>query len=415
MKLSRFLSAAAAIVASGVLASAAGIPSNAIPGPWDPSQLGSYINQVFQNVNQYASGYQPLNLLDNGANQINQRGAAERVGGTTSGPNDAEYCTDRWALDTNVTSGAGYCNEVTSATGVTFAYGVTPMVSIYRKTGALTQPICHEQEIPSARFKQVQGKPVIMSAWLAANAGAPSGVTATFYLWTGTGTDEGLGALRSAVGMTASPALTPALTGLATAGSYTTPALSTTASRYSSGPIQVPATATEGVFAICWTPASETAGTTDGILIGNEQLEEADTNQTTAGRFYRENYAQALATAQHYYAQWADNLAATFTMPMICTETTSGTTATCLLSLPQPQDLAAPVAAVATAASFGMTKVADGTAEACTTLAVVASTSQPQGVKLTCAASETAAVGTMHIGLYADTGAANTLTVNSDF
>ena len=73
-----------------------------------------------------------------------------------------------------------------------------------------------------------------------------------------------------------------------------------------------------------------------------------------------------------------------------------------------------PTVTVATATSFGMTKVADGTAEACTTFAVVASTATANNFKATCAVSETAAVGTMHIGLYAATGAANTLTVSSE-
>lgn len=395
------------------MAQAANLPL--LSGPLDPSNLLSYLNQVTQNANQYASGYQPLNFLDNGAMLITQRGAAERVGGTTSGVTDAEYGPDRWAVDTNVGSGAGYSNELTSAAGVTFAPGFSTMMSVYRKSGSLTQPVCAETEIKSANAIKLQGRPVILSAWIAANAGFPSGGTVTGYLVTGTGTDEGLGALRSAVGMTSSPALTPALTGVATATQTLSAAPTVTATRYSSGPIPFPVTATEAIVQICFTPGTESAGTTDGFLFTGAQLEEAENAQTTAGRFYRKSFPEDLQIEQRYYAQWADNLAATFTLPMTCTETTSGTTATCLLNFPQAQDLAAPIAAVATATSFGMTKVADGTAEACTTLAVVASTANPQNVKLTCAVSETAAVGTMHIGLYANTGAGNTLSVNSDF
>ena len=412
MKTIRTLAVLVALLAASA-AQAASLP--AIPGPYDPSQLGAYLNQVQQNVNQYAQGYQPLNYLDNSSMLVNQRGAAERVGGTTSGPTDAEYGPDRWAVDTNVTSGAGYSNEVTSASGVTFAPGLSTMMSVYRKTGTLTQPVCAEQEIKGANATKLQGKPVILSAWIAANAVFPSGGTVTGYLVTGTGTDEGLGVLRSAVGMTASTALTPALTGVATAAQTLSAAPTSTATRYSSGPILFPVTATEAVVQFCFTPGAETAGTTDGFLFTGAQLEEAENAQTTAGRFYRKSFPEDLQIEQRYYAQWADNLAATFTLPMTCTETTSGTTATCLLNFPQAQDLAAPIAAVATATSFGMTKVADGTAEACTTLSVVASTANPQNVKLTCAVSETAAVGTMHIGLYANTGAGNTLTVNSDF
>jgi hypothetical protein len=414
------LAVAAVGVALTSQAMAASIPVWPMAGapiapPLDPSNLFSYLNTVMGAVNQFASGYQPHNYLYNGAFLVNQRGTGIATGGTTSGPTVTANASDRWAIESNVTSATPRGQVVTSVTGTTLAPAFANALSLYRNSGALTQPVCAEQFIKSAEFTQLQGRPVILSAWLANNAVVPAGNAATFYLFTGTGTDEGLGSLRAAVGMTASPALTPALAGIATAGSYTTPALTLVSTRYSSPQIAVPATATEGIFAICWTPGAETAGTNNGIVIQGAQLEEADPNQTTAGRFERVTYAQELARDQHFYAQWADNLAATFTVPYTCTETTSGTTATCLLMLPQPQDLAAPVAAVATATSFGMTKVADGTAEACTTLAVVASTSTPQTVKLTCAASETAAVGTMHIGLYANTGAGNTLTVNSDF
>lgn len=418
--LKRVAGAIGALVLAAAQVNAASLP---LPGqsgapiqpPFDPSNLGSYIYQIMQAVNQYASGYQPHNFLYNGAFIVNQAGTGATTGGTTSGPAITAQVSDRWMVDTNVTSGAGRGQVVTSVAGTTLAPGFANAVSLYRNSGALTQPVCLEQEIKSAEFTQLQGRPVILSAWLANNAVVPAGNAATFYLWTGTGTDEGLGSLRAAVGMTASPALTPALTGLATAGSYTTPALTTTATRYSSGLISVPTNATEGVFAICWTPGAETAGTTNGIVVQGAQLEEADPSQTAAGRFERVSYAAELARDQHFFMQYQDNLAATFQLPMTCTEITSGTTAACILTLPQPQDLAAPVAAVATATSFGMTKVADGTAEACTTLAVVASSNTPQQIGLTCAVSETAAVGTMHIGLYANTGVANTIKVNSAF
>lgn len=383
--------------------------------PIDPSGLAGYFAAILGAVNQYASGYQPHNFLYNGAMLVNQRGAAERVGGTTSGPTDAEYGPDRWAVDTNVSSGAGYSNEVTSATNVTFAPGLPTMMSVYRKTGALTQPVCAEEFIKSEEFTQLQGRQVILSAWIAANTGLPAGTAVTGYLVTGTGSNEGLGVLRAAVGMTASPAITPALAGVATAVQTLSSAPTTTATRFSSAPIPVPLTATEGVVELCFTPGSETAGTTDGFLFTGAQLEEAETSQLAAGRFERVTYAQELARDQHFYTQWSDGLAATFQLPGTCTEITSGTTAACVLMLPQPQDLAAPVSAVSTAASFGMTEVANGSAEACSTLAVVASSNTPTQIGLTCAASETAAVGTMHIMLYADTGATHTLTVNSDY
>jgi hypothetical protein len=299
----RFLFAVSLFLACAGLAHAAGIPVQLIPGPWNVSQIGDYIGRIFQAVNQYASGYQPINVLDNGAMLVNQRGAAARAGGAASGPGILNYGPDRWAVDTNVTSGVGYSNEVTSAAGVTFAPGFSTMMSVYRNSGALTQPIVAEQEIKSASATLLAGRNVILSCWLAANGGAPAGVTATLYLWTGTGTDEGLGALRSAVGMTASPALTPALAGLATAGSFTTPALTSTATRYSSGLIGVPSTATEAIFGVAWTPGAETAGATDGILMTGCQVEEAESAQVAAGRFYRPSYQDELLRASAYYQQ----------------------------------------------------------------------------------------------------------------
>lgn len=306
MKRSNIVYAVLAAVLAAATVRAASLPYPFWSGPYDPSQMQNEINSLGQSVNQNTSGYQPLNFLDNADLVMQQRGTSAVTCGTTGGPGITAYSADRWACEVNVTSGAGRMSIVTSATGVTFAPGVPTMLSLYRTSGALTQPISAEQEIKTARFSTLQGRPIGMSCWLAANAGAPSGVTASFHVFTGTGTDEGLGALRSAVGMTASPALTPALTGLATTGTYTTPALTTTATRYSSGPIYIPNTATEAIFEVDWTPGAETFGTTDGILIGDCQLEEFDPNQPTAGRFQRVSAAEDAARSYPYYFQTAE-------------------------------------------------------------------------------------------------------------
>lgn len=405
------------LLASGAMA--ASIPLPGQPGapvnpPYDPSNLGSYLYQVIQGANQWASGYQPLNLLDNGAMVVNQRTAAERQGGTTSGPAATNYCADRWAADANVTSGAIYCNELTSSTGVTFAPGFPNMVSLYRKTGALTQPGCLEQEIETARMTQLQGRGVILSGYFAANTGAPSGVTATFYLWTGTGTNEGLGASTvygSAIGMTASPALTPALTGLATAGSYTTPALTTTATRYSSAPIQVPLTATESIVAVCFTPGTETFGTTDGILITGMQAEEADAAQTTAGRFERVPSAEDLARSQRFFWLITDT-AATTEIPSACFVTTANTTVKCGVWLPQ-QMAAVPITTASGAtASFGIVVTA-GTAGTCTALNATASSNTTRSIGVTCTTGGTIALGSATPLIGAAT--TQTLSASADF
>jgi hypothetical protein len=279
---------------------------------------------------------------------------------------------------------------VTSASGSTFAPGFLNMVSLYRNSGALTQPICLEQQIESALFNKLQGRSVILSAWLANNAVVPSGNAATFYLWTGTVADEGLGSLRSAVGMTTSPALTPALTGLATAGSFTTAALTRTATRYSSTQIAVPTTAIEGIVAICWTPGTETAGTNNGILITGVQMEEADPNQTSAGRFVRTSEAEEVARAQRFFWQITDP-AATVEIPSACFVTAANTTVKCGVWLPQPMAIA-PVTAISTSTSFGIVVTA-GTAGTCTALAATASSNSTKSIGVTCTTGGTIALG----------------------
>lgn len=412
MKLRSLIAALTVGLLATVGLHAASLPS--IPGPYDPSQLGAYLNQVIQSVNQYASGYQPLNYIDNAFMTVQQRGTGTATCGGTSGPTSTAYGADRWACDVNVGSQQGRQAPVTSATGVTFAPSVANMTSLWRNANALTQPICLEQEIETSRFTQLQGRPVILSSWVAANTGAPSGVTATFYLWTGTGTNEGLGAstiFGSAVGMTASPALTPALTGLVTAGSYTTPALTVTATRYSSGPIPVPTNATEGVMAICWTPGAETAGSTDGILIGAAQLEEAEGTQTTAGRIERVPAAEDLARSQRFFWQITDT-AATTEIPSSCFVTTANTTVKCGVWLPQQMAAVPATTASGATASFGVIATA-GTAGTCTALNATASSNTTRSIGVTCTTGATIALGSATPLIGAAT--TQTLSASADF
>jgi hypothetical protein len=332
----RFLAigmAVLALLASGTIprAHAASVPA-VNPQQCEMPQACNDLNAYNYSVNQNVSGFQPLNFLDNGAMLINQRGAAERVGGTTSGPTPAQYGADRWAVDVNVTSGAGYSNEVTSESGVTFAPGFPKMMKVYRKTGALTQPVCAEQEIESARFTTLQGRSVILSAFIAADAAFPAAGVVTGYLITGTGTDQGLG-VPGSLGMTASPALTPAWTGIATAAVTLAASPNSTATRYASGPIAVPVAATEGAVLLCFTPGAETAGTTDGFLFTGAQLEEADVNQATAGRFERPAMAEAWARALRFYWQLAEPAAGVLVAQ--CNAITTGY-AVCTLPTPVP-------------------------------------------------------------------------------
>jgi len=375
----------------------------------EASQLLPCLNGTIRDINngvsaQSASGYTyPRNILDNGGLQVQQRGTGTVTCGTTTIPSSA-YGPDRWGCNVNVTSGAGSLVADNTAADLPSAPVFNSGFKFYRTSGALAQPQCVMQEIPSSRILPLQGQNLVLSAYIKgmANMIAES-TTVNAYFFYGTGTDQGLQSF------TASPAITPAFSGI---NSSLTTAWTITASwaRYSYS-FAVPAAATEGAVALCWTPTTGgTAGATDGFLFTGMQLEVG----ATAGTFEFRTYQDELANAQRFYAQWADSPAATFTLPGTCTETSSGATAACELMLPTTM-FKTPVVAVATATSFGMTKVADGTAEACTTLATVASSSNLNSIKLTCAVSETAAVGTMHIMLYAATGAANTITVSADF
>lgn len=397
------------LVFSAAIAIGAAAPT-AIPtftGAQDPSQLFFYLNTLVNAINtlstanQYVDFNNPRNLLDNGQMQVQQRGTGTRTCGTTTIPSSA-YAADRWGCNVNVGSGAGTLQVITANLPAQPVYNAGMV--FYRTSGALAQPQCVMQEIPASRVTPLQGKPLSFQVQIQglANMLAET-TTVTAYLFTGTGTDEGLQSF------TASPAITPAFTGITSSQNAAFTITSSWAPYYAT--FSVGSNVTEAALALCWTPTTGgTAGATDGFRFTGAQLEVG----TASSPFEFRTYQQELIAAQQFYVQWADGLAATFTIPAVCTETTSGTTAACLWTWPQTM-FKTPTVAVATATSFGMTKVADGTAEACTTLATVASTATVNTGKFTCAVSETAAVGTMHIGLYANTGAANTVTVSADF
>ena len=390
-----------------VLAAVPQIPSS--PTYSEASQIVGTLNYLVglinSNINQQtmANFANPRNLLDNGGMQVQQRGTGTRTCGTTTIPSTA-YSADRWGCNVNVGSGAGTLQVITTNLPAAPLPAFNAAMVFYRTSGALAQPQCVMQEIPTSRVTPLQGQAVNLSFYAQGLAlMLAEQTTLNAYIFTGTGSDEGLQSF------TASPAITPAFTGIS---STLTAAFTITSSwaRYSNSFV-IPATATEAAVALCWTPTvGGTAGATDGFRFTGVQLEVG----AAPSAFEYRSYVTELRDAQAYYAQWADSPAATFTLPGTCTEVTSGTLAHCTLMLPATM-VKTPTAVVATATSFGMTKVADGTAAACSTLAVVASANNPNSIKLTCALSETAAVGTMHLMLYAATGAANTLTVSADF
>lgn len=329
----------------------------------------------------------PINLLDNGAMNVFQRGAS--AGSITTVP---KYAQDRWA-GWSGTSTIQTLSNVTTSLPAQF----TNAAQLQRTSGQTGVVLsCIVQEILTSNFTPIAGQPVTLSFWASAGANfSAASSNMTVQIQTGTTADEGLATALTGLTGSALPmnSLVPITTG------WQRYAVTAT----------IPSTAIEGVVQLCWKPVG-TAGTSDLIQVTGVQLQRG----TVATNFEFKPYANELRTAQVYYTQWNDAPAATFTLPGTCTEVTSGTLAHCVLMLPATMRVI-PTAAVTTATSFGMTSVAAGAAGACSTLAVIASANSLNSLKLSCALSETAAVGTMHIMLYAATGAANLLTASADF
>jgi hypothetical protein len=202
--LKKAVSLSAAALLFAVQAHAANIPN--FPGPWDPGNAMGVLNTWVQqslNPNVGGSGQSfGRNLLDNGDMWVDQRGTSAATAATTSGCVETSYSADRWCADVNITTGAGQL-AVASATPSP-PIGFVQYSTLVRNSGSLGQPQCALQEMPTKSATALQGQTVNFSVYIEALAGllADNGNTANVYLITGTGTAQGLGALRSAVGMT---------------------------------------------------------------------------------------------------------------------------------------------------------------------------------------------------------------------
>lgn len=324
--MNKLLSIGAAMVASAAVAYAANIPL--ITGPQDPSQLNATINNLINQINTLITPQTMApfaanrNYIDNAGGDIQQRGTGIVTCGTTSMPPATSYGADRWACNANVTSGAGRMVPGTTSTPsppASFRYSQ----KLYRNSGALTQPVCAWQEINTGRSIQLAGQNVVFSAYVAALAGlsADNGNAATMVIIYGTGSDEGLQT------MTASPAITPAWTGITTLQT-TTIALTTAFARFTSPSVFVPTTATEIGVAICFTPTATGAGVTDGLAFTGTQLEVG----ATASAYDFRSTSNLTLTAQEYFYTITEAAATVL-------QTASGngaTTTTCTLFIPFP-------------------------------------------------------------------------------
>ncbi|HEY1858655.1 hypothetical protein [Acidocella sp.] len=403
-------SLALSLVGWVALAVAANIPQFTGPAGSNPTADQppgiATLNQLINAINALVTAQttanfsNPRNILDNGGMQVQQRGTAAQTCGTTTIPSTA-YSADRWGCNVNVTSGAGSLQVVTTNLPAQPTFNAAEL--FYRTSGALAQPQCVMQEIAKNRVVPLQGSAVTLSfyAYGLANMLAET-TTLNAYLFTGTGADQGLQSF------TASPAITPAWTGIAS--TQTTAFTLTSAYQRFTATYQMPATATEAAVALCWTPTvGGTAGATDGFEFAGVQLEQGSTASAFEYRAYRDELDMALG----YYTQWADG-ATTLRYPATCAENVSGTSALCTWILSTVMRTT-PTVVVTTSTSFGMTKVADGTAEACATLALTSTSATQTAFSLLCSVSETAAVGTMHQMIGGNTGVGNTITVSADF
>jgi hypothetical protein len=314
----------------------------------------------------------PRNYLDNGSLNIQQRGTGTVTCGTTSVPSTA-YGPDRWGCIANVTSGAGRTAIVTTA--ALLPPGFAQVNTVFRTSGALTQPVCSIQEIPTAESTALAGKTVALSVYATALAGlnADNGNVITASIVTGTGSDQGLGSF------TASPAITPAWTGVATPLSQSPLTITTTPGRYSLPPVSIGSAVTEIAVEFCFTPTATGAGATDGFAWVGAQLEVSPSPSP-----YEFHTVQAdLAKAQRYFTILTEP-AASVQVPVNGTATT---TAICVGAYQFPVTMrAAPTfSALGTALSASTWKVLSGAANPAlaTTFIVTATANTVSNASLT--------------------------------
>lgn len=327
MRLFRAFTVALALFAAGPCF-AASVPL--VTGAQDPSQLNATINGVIQSINSLitpnsmAPQNTPRNYLDNGDMTVNQLGTGTITCGTTSGiPIVTGYNADRWGCVANVTSGAGRTSVITSSP--TPPIGFQNEVQMFRTSGALTQPICTLQEVPTSESTEMAGQSIVFSAYVQALAGLAADNANAFNLviFTGTGSDQGLQTF------TASPAITPAWTGIATLVNQAYTASASAWGRVSTTAIAVPTNVTEIAVGICFTPTATGAGATDGLAFTGAQLEVG----SAASAYEFKPVGVELARAQRYL--YVVNEAAAG-VAQTTVGTAQGTTTTCTAYVPFP-------------------------------------------------------------------------------
>lgn len=363
----------------------------------DASQILGTLNYLIGQINTYitpqvlAIPSTPRNMVDNGGLQVQQRGTGTRTCGTTTIPSTA-YSADRWGCNVNVTSGAGTLQVITANLPAAPLPAFNAAMLFYRTSGTLAQPQCVMQELATTRVTPMQGQNLVLSFYAQGLAlMLAEQTTLNAYIFTGTGADEGLQTF------TASPAVTPAFTGIT---STLTSAFTITSSwaRYSYS-FTMPVTATEAVVALCWTPTTGgTAGVTDGFRFTGVQLEPGN----VASAFEFRPYEAELAAAQRYYYQLTETAAIFPVAPCAAVDTTH---TNCFVPLPVTM---AKAPALTFANGFASpTSTTQATLGACSTLSaattVTSTVGGTSGILVNCAATTIPAAGIASF-LYSNNG-----------
>ena len=408
-KLGVTLLAAAGLMAvwfsPGVRAAVPLIPSS--PQYSDASQIIGTLNYLIGLINtaitpQTMANYStPRNFLENGGMQVQQRGTGTRTCGTTTIPSTA-YAADRWGCNVNVASGAGTLQVITTNLPAAPLPSFNAAMVFYRTSSTLAQPQCVMQEISTARINALQGQNINLSFYAQGLAlMLAEQTTLNAYVFTGTGTDEGLQSF------TASPAITPAFTGI-TSSLTTAFTITSSWARYTAS-FSIPATATEAVVALCWTPTTGgTAGATDGFRFTGVQLEQG----SAPSAFEYRAFGDELLTAQSRFFKVTESATAA-TMRGSCTNLTSSIS-NCIVPFPVVM-VKVPLMTYTT--GFGIAVAAQTSLTACTANATSTTASSAAGtssVLMSCATSAAGgALGTSTA--WGDSGGTGTISASADF
>jgi hypothetical protein len=321
--LKRILASFGAVVGATAIAVAANI--SLLSGPQDPSQLLATVNGLIQSINSQITPQSmapfsgPRNYLDNGSMQVQQRGTGTVTCAANAAITSAAYGADRWGCQANVGSAQGRMQVITASPAPPTDF--TASMKLWRNSAALTQPVCAWQEVPTTQATELANQTVTVSAYVQALAGlsADNGNAFNLVIITGTGTDEGFGT------PTASPAITPAWTGIATP--LNSAQTATTAWVRYQASVTLASTVTEIGVGICFTPTATGAGATDGLAFTGVQLEQG----AAASSYEFRPIATETARAQRYF--WRINEAAAGVV-QVGGGSAQGTTTTCTTYIP---------------------------------------------------------------------------------